>query len=133
MLLLLAKAILLSVVAYFLALGALAFLRPKNASNFLLGFANTPSKHCAELVVRLLAGVSLLLVAPTTAHATAMSAFGWTLVISTLAMALMPWRLHQRFAQSAVPKALRYLPLIGAASLLMGGWLLWNVVVGSTA
>jgi uncharacterized protein YjeT (DUF2065 family) len=128
MMLLPAKAILIAVAIYFVALGATALFRPKNASNFLLGFANTPSKHYAELVVRLLAGSSLLLVAPTTAHATAMSAFGWTFVISTLAMALMPWRLHQRFAQSAVPKALRYLPLIGITSLAIGGWLLWNVV-----
>lgn len=128
MLLLAAKALLAGVAAYFLAFGALALLRPKNASNFLLGFADTPLKHYAELVVRLLVGGCLLLAAPTTVHATAMAVFGWILVISTLAMALLPWRLHQRFAQSAVPKALRYLPLIGITSLVMGGWLLWNVL-----
>lgn len=132
MLIVVAKAILLAVTAYFLALGATALLREKSAKRFLLGFAETPARHYAELVVRLLVGGSLLLVAPTAAHATAMSALGWILVISTLAMALMPWRLHQRFAQSAVPKALRYLPLIGVTSLLMGGWLLWSVVSNST-
>jgi hypothetical protein len=48
-------------------------------------------------------------------------------------MALVPWRVHDRFAKAAVPKALRYLPLIGVASLALGGLLLWSLLTASAA
>ena len=121
------------VAIYFLLLGAIALVRPTNARAFLLGFADTSFKHYVELAIRLIVGGAMLLVARDSAYPTALAAFGWILVVSTAFMALMPWRLHHRFAQSAVPRALRYLPLIGVSSLIMGGVLFWVAVAGNAA
>jgi hypothetical protein len=133
MLLVFAKAITVIVAIYFLVLGVVALVRPAKARGFLLGFADTACKHYAELVARLLVGGSLLLVAEGSAYSTAIKPFGWILLISTAFMALVPWRLHGRFTQSAVPKALRLLPLMGTTSLLAGALLLWVVVAGAGA
>ena len=133
MLLVVAKMVVAAVAIYFLLLGAIALVRPQSARAFLLGFADTSLKHYAELVARLIVGGAMLLVARDSAYPTALAAFGWILVISTAFMALMPWRLHHRFAQSAVPRVLRYLPLIGVSSLTMGGLLFWVAVAGNAA
>jgi len=133
MLLIAASSILSAAAIYFLALGAIALLRPQNTSSFLLGFADTRFKHYSELVVRLLVGGSLLLVAQDSALSTPMAAFGWILVFSTAVMAVVPWRFHHRFTQSAVPKALRFLPVIGVVSLAMGVLLLWTICTGNGA
>lgn len=133
MLLIVARTIMAAAAIYFLVLGAIALVRPTNARAFLLGFADTSLKHYAELAVRLIVGGAMLLVARDSAYSTALAAFGWLLVVSTAFMALMPWRLHHRFAQSAVPRALRYLPLIGVSSLIMGGLLFWAATVGNAA
>ena len=133
MLLVVAKAILAAVAIYFLALGAIALVRPKSARAFLLGFADTSLKHYAELAARLIVGGAMLLVARDSAYPSALAAFGGILVVSTAFMSLMPWRLHHRFTQSAVPRALRFLPLIGVSSLIMGGLLFWVATAGNAA
>ncbi len=133
MLLVVARIIVAAVAIYFLLLGAIALVRPTNARAFLLGFADTSLKHYAELAARLIVGGAMLLVARDSAYPTALAAFGWILVVSTACMALVRWRLHHRFAQSAVPRALRYLPLIGVSSLIMGGLLFWAAVAGNAA
>ncbi len=133
MLLVVAKAIAVIIAIYFLVLGAVALVRPANARSFLLGFADTAFKHYAELAARLLVGGSLLLVAEGSAYSTAIKPFGWILLISTAFMALVPWRLHDRFTRSAVPRALRFLPLIGITSLVAGALLLWVIAAGTAA
>jgi len=126
-----AKAIVVLVALFFLLLGVLAFVKPARIHGFLLGFADSALKHYAELLVRLLVGTSLLLVARESAYTGVLSGFGWLLIITTAVMALIPWRVHHRFTQSAVPKALRFLPLMGLASLAIGAFLLWAVVAGA--
>lgn len=119
-----AKAIVVVVAIFFLMLGTVSFVRPPIAREFLLGFANNALKHYAELLTRVIVGGSLLLIARNSVYATALSAFGWLLIVTTAIMALVPWRFHHRFTQYAVPKALRFLPLIGITSLVIGALLL---------
>jgi hypothetical protein len=128
-----AKAIVVVVAIFFLVLGAVALVRPQIARGFLLGFASNALKHYAELLARILVGGSLLLIARNSAYYTVLSAFGWLLIVTTAFMALVPWRFHHRFTQSAVPKALRFLPLIGITSLAIGALLLLVIVTGSAA
>ena len=131
--LLVAKAIVVVVAIFFLVLGTVALVRPALARGFLLGFASTALKHYAELLARILVGGSLLVLAPNSAYSTALSAFGWLLIGTTTFMALVSWRIHRRFTQSAVPKALRFLPLIGITSLVIGVLLLWVIAASSAA
>ena len=128
-----AKAIVLVAAVLFLILGTVALVQPPIARGFLLSFASNALKHYTELLARILVGGSLLLIAHNSAYSTALSAFGWLLIVTTAFMALGPWRFHHRFTQSAVPKALQFLPLIGITALVIGALLLRVIVAGSAA
>lgn len=119
-----AQAIVIAAAIFFLLLGAFAFVWPGQVRRFLLGFAGSARKHYAKLATRLVIGGAMLLFAPRTSFPMLLAAFGWLLVATTAVMALVPWRLHRRFAEATVPKALRFLPLLGVCSLVIGGLLL---------
>jgi len=116
---------------YFLVLGAVSLLLPAQARQFLLGFAASPSKHYAELFARFAVGGSLILSSPQLFHPAAFGIFGWVLIVTSAVLIIIPWQWHQRFAQQAVPRSIRYMPLIGVSSLALGGLLLTAVVIGA--
>ncbi len=133
MLVAVAQSVLFAVALFFFVLGLLALVRPSIARRFLLGFATSASKHYVELSLRLLAGGAMLTAAPDSAQPVGLTVFGWLLIGTTLLMALVPWRTHRRFAETSVPQALRFLPIIGVSSLVLSGWLLWSVFLASAA
>jgi len=61
-----------------------------------------------------------VLSAPRLAFSEALTIFGWVLIGSSLALALVPWRLHHRFAAYSVPQATRHMPLVGVVSIAGG-------------
>lgn len=118
---------------YLLLLGAAALLAPARAGRFLLGFVGSPAAHFLEMFLRLLVGAAFLLSAPRLLFADAFTVFGWVLLITSAALLLVPWRWHQRIARQSVPRALRFLPLIGVASVAIGGFILVSVIRGRVA
>ncbi|MGE3343827.1 MAG: hypothetical protein AB7L71_10360 [Vicinamibacterales bacterium] len=106
--------------AFLLALGATALARPRLAERFLGGFATSAGTHALELLARILAGAALVHAAPAMAGATVVRAFGWILIGTSLVLAVIPWRVHRRFAAWSVPQATQYLPLIALASIAGG-------------
>jgi len=121
----LATAVVLLAGLYLACLGAVSLAAPALARRFLLGFARSRARHYLELAVRLFVGGAFLMCAPVVRFPLAFTAFGWAIVITTVGLALVPWRWHRRFAQQAVPRVLQYLPLLGLASLLLGGFVLF--------
>lgn len=117
---------------YFVVLAAVSLTAPARASVFLLGFASSAATHYAELLVRLLVGVAFVAQAARIPFSAAFYVFGWLLLVTTLGLLLIPWQRHRRFAQRAVPLALRHLPLVAFASLLMGGFVLWSAIRSAT-
>lgn len=117
---------------FLVALAALAWFDAPRARRFLMAFASTASKHLVELGVRMLAGASFILAAPHMALPAVFSVFGWVLVLSTLVLAVVPWRLHRRFAEQAVPRATRYMAALGTASLLGGVAVIGAVIRGAS-
>ena len=118
---------------FFIALGGVSLLAPPHASRFLLGFADSPSKHYLELGVRFVVGGAFVLAAPKMLFPAAFGFVGWVLIATTVGLLLIPWRWHHRFAQRAVPGALRFLPVVGAASLALGVLVLVAVYRGNAA
>ncbi|HEU4812894.1 MAG TPA: hypothetical protein VFS99_01525 [Xanthomonadaceae bacterium] len=116
---------------YFIALATVSLCLPSRASRFLLGFADSGTKHYAELLLRCVVGAALVLHAPRMLFSSGFAMFGWLLLLTTAALLLVPWRWHERFAKQAVPRALEYLTLIGIASFGMGALILAAVMVGS--
>ena len=112
--------IVLAAASYLVVLGGSALFRPALATRFLGGFATSQTLHFLELALRIVTGGAFVLSAPRLALGDAVAALGWVLVGTSLVLAVVPWRLHRRFAAWSVPQALQYLPLIGLASLAGG-------------
>jgi hypothetical protein len=127
---LLALAVVLLAGLYLIGLGAVSLFDPARAARFLGGFASSARTHYAELVLRLGAGGALVAYAPRMRFSGAFALAGWVLIVTTAALLAVPWRWHQRFARWAVPQAIPHLRLIGAASFLLGGFVLACVIVG---
>lgn len=113
---------------YLFALGGSALIRPDIARRFLGGFATTPRLHFTELALRVCVGSALIFSAPRLAFGAVLSLFGWVLVTTSVGLALVPWRLHQRFAAWSVPRATQHLTLIGVASLVGGVGLVVSII-----
>lgn len=118
---------------YLIALGGGALLRPERAKHFLGGFAKSARIHFTELALRIVTGGALVLSAPRLAFNETLTIFGWVLIGSSLVLALVPWRLHRRFAAWSVPQATRHMPLIGVASIAGGLFLLGAVLLPRAA
>lgn len=116
----LALAVVAGTSVYLLALGGGALLRPETARRFLGGFARTPRAHFLELGVRVVAGAALVRSARVMAFTGSIELFGWVLIATSLGLAVVPWRFHQRFAAWAVPQATQQMSLIGLGSLVGG-------------
>jgi len=105
---------------YLLVLGAAALGHPALAKTFLGGFVSSAATHFLEVVLRIVAGLALIAAAPTMLGGPVIRTFGWILVGTSLVLAVLPWRLHRRFAAWSVPRATQHLPAIGVASLAAG-------------
>jgi uncharacterized protein YjeT (DUF2065 family) len=114
------RALVLAIAIYLLVLGFGALVRPETAKRFLGSHASTLPLHLTELALRVLAGSAFVLSAPRTAVSTVFLVFGWVLIGTSLLLALLPWRLHQRFAAWSVPRATQHMRLIGVASIVGG-------------
>ncbi|WP_396224394.1 hypothetical protein [Gemmatimonas sp.] len=125
--------IVLAAAAYLVVLGTSALFRPALAERFLGGHATTRTLHFLELALRVVAGAALVVSAPRLTLGNAAAVFGWVLVGTSLMLAIIPWRLHQRFAAWSVPQALRYRPIIGVASIAGGLGLIAAVVLPQLA
>ena len=117
---LLASAVVVAAGLYLAALGVSCFVRPDAAAKFLLGFASSAFLHYLELALRVLVGASLVHNAHALPYPLAFNVFGWVLIVTSLVMCLVPWRWHRHFSQRAVPQALRYIKLLGVASVVLG-------------
>lgn len=124
-----ALTIVLAAAAYLVLLGGAALFRPALAERFLGGHATTRGRHFLELALRMVAGAAFVVSAPRLAVGNAVAVLGWVLVGTSLVLAIVPWRVHQRFAAWSVPQVLRYLPMIGVASVAGGLGLLAAVVL----
>jgi hypothetical protein len=72
------------------------------------------------LAVRAAVGMALVIAAPGLPASGLLRLFGGVLLATTLVMAMLPWRWHQRFSAQRVPRALSFLGLIGGVSLAAG-------------
>jgi uncharacterized protein YjeT (DUF2065 family) len=110
---------------YLLGFGALAVVVPARASLYLHGFAASARVHVLELVARAAVGVAFLRYASLMEFTGVFQLFGLILIISTLGLAVLPWRWHQRFARTSVPAARPYLRGIGIVSIAAGAFVFW--------
>lgn len=125
-------AIFLGVFATFLfVLAVLVVVRPTVMERFFLGFASTAKIHFTEQSVRLAIGIALVLRAPEMAMSVVFQWIGWTIVGTTVALVLLPWRWHHAFAQVVLPMVVRFMKFYALGLFLFGVFLLYGLIGAS--
>lgn len=127
---LLAVAAVASAGVYLVLLGLLALAMPARTVRFLDRFASSAFAHLLELALRMLVGVSMLAVASQLRFPLAFDLFGGVLVLTTLALLFVPWRVHHRFARRATPYASNHPVAFGLASMMLGCFVLGALLLG---
>ncbi len=127
---------LVSLVAGVVVLGFCLFLvglavvitaRPLLAERFLRSFANSAPADYAEQGVRLLVGAPVVTLSRWMRYPEVFRAFGWLLVITTVALLLIPWQWHHRFAARVMPSVFRHLRLLALGALALAAFILYGV------
>lgn len=117
---LLARLVVLASGLWLIVLAALIVVVPARAAKFLAGFANSARAHYTEQGLRLIVGTAIIVFAPEMRFADVFRVFGWILVLTAIGLVLMPWRWHRRFAQWAIPLAVRRIKLLACGALVLG-------------
>ncbi len=113
---------------YLVALGLILIFAREIGSRFLLGFATSAFTHYLEISLRIVAGAALVLASPKMLFGQFFWAFGWILVISSLVMAVIPWRWHRHFAEKAVPPMVKYPAFVAIVSIMHGGFVIYSLL-----
>ena len=104
------------------------FARRALAERFLMSFASSARAHYVEQAFRLLIGASLILFSPAMRQPALFRFIGWAIVISSVALLLVPWRWHHRLGERVLPMVVRHMRLYALALLAFGVLLLYGVI-----
>ena len=104
---------------------ATVYVRPALAERFLMSFASSARAHYLEQTFRLMMGASIVVLSPTMWQTTAFSVLGWSIVVSSVALMLIPWKWHHRLGEHILPKLARHMKLFATAVFAFGVLLLF--------
>lgn len=118
------------VVAYalaFIAFAGVVLARPALAERLLASFASSARAHYVEMAFRVLIGTALVMSAPAMWPANLFGVIGWAIVISAVALLLMPWRWHHGLGKRVLPTLIRRMKLYAVGVFAFGCLLLYGV------
>ncbi len=110
----------------------IVFVKPESARRFLMSFAGSARAHYVEQACRLLFGTSLVVLSAAMWQTTMFRVIGWAIVISSLALLVMPWRWHHRFGRRVLPSVVRHMKLYAVGVFAFGCLLLYGVFLGAS-
>ena len=118
---------------FLIGLTCVVFAAPTLAERFLVSFASSARAHYVEMACRLLIGSSLVILSPVMWQPQVFRVMGWVIVMTSIALILMPWRWHHRFATLVLPTLVRHMRLYAVGLFASGCLLLYGVLVPGAA
>ena len=109
-----------------IGLAAVIAFRPPVAERFLNAFASSARAHYTEQAARLIAGVAIVLFAPSMWYSDLFRIFGWIIIVTAIGLLLIPWQWHHKFGEWAIPLAIRHLKLYGLGASALGTLILYG-------
>ncbi len=97
----------------------------------IVSLCEKPWFHPFEILTRALFGAAFLVFADETLHPAFMRAFGYLLVAVAIGLALTPPSVHMRFGVWSAKKFRPVFRPAGAATVLLGGFIVYSAVAGS--
>ena len=121
----------LSIVVGLWLIGVSAFMlaAPRRALKALAAMGGSPAVHFGEMLLRIVAGIALVLAAAASRFPQAIALIGGFLIVSAVVLMLLPRRWHATYStwwaqRIPVPAVRLFAPL----SLIAGGVLVWTMV-----
>jgi uncharacterized protein YjeT (DUF2065 family) len=105
---------------FLIGLAGLIAITPHRAARFLRSFASSAQAHYTEQALRLIAGGAMVIFAPSMWYPDLFKLFGWLIVVTAVALLLLPWRWHYEFSKRAIPLVIRHMKLFGVGALALG-------------
>lgn len=107
-------------------LGVWMLARPVQALNVLAAMGSSPTIHFGEMAVRALVGLALVVASPQSRFPTAITIIGVFLIVTALALTIMPRRWHLAYSTAWARRIpVMTVRLIAPVSILAGAVLIW--------
>lgn len=114
---------------FIIGCGLLMLFAPKKANDYLRKFGSTNFINYAELLIRMLIGIALILVSDISKSPFIVDIFGWFMLITALILCCVPRQIHHNFSLKAADtlKPL-YFQIISPFSFLFGAIVIYAVL-----
>ena len=80
-----------------------ALINKKLAATFLSSFGSSAKAHYTEQLLRLIAGLGVLIYSDRMLLPSLFEIFGWALTTTSALLIIMPWKWHNKFGKKAMP------------------------------
>ena len=114
---------------FFNCVGLLMLIRPKKANEILRKAGSTNFINYAEITIRIIPAVGLILSADNSKYSDIFKIFGWFMLLTSLVLYFVPRQLHHNFSVKAadILKPL-YFQIISPFAFLIGALLIYSVI-----
>lgn len=112
---------------FLIGLSVLCIFLPSKAEKFLASFASSARAHYLEIALRLIVGAGLILFAVEMWFPTLFLLFGWVIVVTSIGLLLIPWRLHHKFSRWTIPQVFRYLNFFALGAFALGAFIFYGM------
>lgn len=113
---------------FFICVGFLMLINPQKANDILRKAGSTNFINYAEISIRIIPAVGLILSANNSKYPDIFKIFGWFMLVTSLVLYFVPRQLHHNFSVKA-SNILKpcYFQLISPFSFLIGIWLIYSI------
>jgi len=113
---------------FIIFIGFIMLIYPKKARSTLRKAGSTNFINYAEITIRLIPAIALILYAKLSKFPDAFKIFGWIMLITSLVLYFVPRKIHHKFSvKSADILKPIYFRLISPFAFLFGGLIIYNV------
>ena len=113
---------------FIIIIGFIMLINPTKARNTLRKAGSTNFINYAEITLRLIPAIALILCSELSKFPLAFKVFGWIMLITSLILYVVPRKIHHQFSmKSADILEPFYFQLISPFAFLFGGLILYNV------
>ena len=113
---------------FIISIGFVMLISPTKARNTLRKAGSTNFINYAEITLRLIPAIALILCSEISKFPLAFEIFGWIMLITSLILYVVPRKIHHKFSmKSADILKPFYFQLISPFAFLLGGLILYNI------
>jgi uncharacterized membrane protein YfcA len=114
---------------FFIGVGLLMLIKPKKANLILRKAGSTNFINYAEITIRIIPALGLIISANNSKYPDILEIFGWLMLLTSLVLYVVPRQFHHKFAVKAanILKPL-YFQLISPFAFIIGTLIIYSVI-----